>query len=211
MVGSFNSKATLVLALGTVALGIVSLVALLVTHADTRGLIKQTRIASDQQHTDTLTALGKTDATITAMKSQAEAAVKSAGAAETALKLTKEQQRPVIWLNDLGTPQFVLNKIPDNPTGGQIVWTWHFTNYGRTPAVHMTFYQFITIVGHREESYGEPVAGSIGAPLPTGHDVFSTIISHPGIIKQETFGKLLAVLSIYQFSRHPQSLGAGGI
>jgi hypothetical protein len=40
------------LALGTVALAIVSLVALLVTHADARGLIKQTRIASKQQHDD---------------------------------------------------------------------------------------------------------------------------------------------------------------
>ena len=49
------------LALGTVALAIVSLVALLVTHADTRGLIKQTRIASKQQHDDAFAAIGKAD------------------------------------------------------------------------------------------------------------------------------------------------------
>jgi hypothetical protein len=67
-----TAQATLALALGTVALAIVSLIALLVTHADTRVLIKQTRLASDQQHIDTLTALRKTDATITAMKTQAD-------------------------------------------------------------------------------------------------------------------------------------------
>jgi hypothetical protein len=67
-----TAYATLFLALGTAALAIFSLVTLLVTHADTRRLIKEARIASKQQHTDTLTALGKTDATIAAMKSQAE-------------------------------------------------------------------------------------------------------------------------------------------
>ena len=69
---ALTAQATLALALGTVALAIVSLIALLVTHADTRVLIKQTRLASDQQHIDTLTALRKTDATITAMKTQAD-------------------------------------------------------------------------------------------------------------------------------------------
>jgi hypothetical protein len=63
-----TAYATLLLALGTAALAIFSLVTLLVTHADTRRLIKEARIASNQQHTDTLTALGKTDATIAAMK-----------------------------------------------------------------------------------------------------------------------------------------------
>jgi hypothetical protein len=58
---ALTAKATFVLALGTVALAIVSLVALLVTHADTRGLIKQTRIASKQQHDDAFAAIGKAD------------------------------------------------------------------------------------------------------------------------------------------------------
>ncbi|HET7888503.1 MAG TPA: hypothetical protein VFL62_19950 [Bradyrhizobium sp.] len=49
---TLTARATFMLALGTVALAIVSLVALLVTHADARGLIKQTRIASKQQHDD---------------------------------------------------------------------------------------------------------------------------------------------------------------
>jgi hypothetical protein len=56
---ALTAKATLVLALGTVALAIFSLVTLLVTHADTRRLIKEARIASKQQHDDTSAAIGK--------------------------------------------------------------------------------------------------------------------------------------------------------
>jgi hypothetical protein len=58
---ALTAKATLVLALGTVALAIFSLVTLLVTHADTRRLIKEARIASKQQHDDTFTAIGKAE------------------------------------------------------------------------------------------------------------------------------------------------------
>jgi hypothetical protein len=80
----------------------------------------------------------------------AEAAVKSAGAAETALKLTKEQQRPIIWLtNDLGSPQYV--NLTNKPGGGQIAWAWHFTNYGRSPALRITFHQLIEIEGKTGE------------------------------------------------------------
>lgn len=49
------------LALGTVALAIFTLVTLLVTHADTRRLIKEARIASKQQHDDTFAAIGKAE------------------------------------------------------------------------------------------------------------------------------------------------------
>ncbi len=58
---ALTAKATLVLALGTVALAIFSLVTLLVTHADTRRLIKEARIASKQQHDDTIAAVGKAE------------------------------------------------------------------------------------------------------------------------------------------------------
>ena len=58
---ALTAKATLVLALGTVALALFSLVTLLVTHADSRRLITEAEIASKQQHDDTFAAIGKAE------------------------------------------------------------------------------------------------------------------------------------------------------
>jgi hypothetical protein len=124
----------------------------------------------------------------------ARAAVKSASTAEDTLKNAREnfrsEQRPIIWLtNDLATPVFIPNaKKADNT--GQIVWDWHFTNYGRTPALHITFRQFMRIGNTTEESYGAQ-GPSVGAPLPTGKTDYSTVISRPGIDQSE-FNQLLS-------------------
>jgi hypothetical protein len=112
--------------------------------------------------------LATTDAST---REAARAAVKSATTAEDALKSAREnfraEQRPIIWLtNDLGAPQFVPNPKKADGTG-QIVWDWRLTNYGKTPAVHITFHHFMRIDNVIQESYGA-TGPSIGAPLPTG-------------------------------------------
>jgi hypothetical protein len=45
---------------------------MIVSHSDTRSLIKDEKYASAQQHNDTLAALAKTDSTISALKTQAD-------------------------------------------------------------------------------------------------------------------------------------------
>jgi hypothetical protein len=122
----------------------------------------------------------------------AEAAGKSAGAAETALQLTKQEQRPIIWLTDGPdqTPKFVLDKLPADPTSGQILWKWYYTNYGKTPALHVSYRSFIVIENKREESFRQPPEGNSAAPIPPGKHDFSDVISPPGI-KPEQFAQLM--------------------
>ena len=59
------------LAFGTVALAIFTLVTLLVTPRDNTAIIDEARTTATQQHNDTLGALTKTESTIAALKSQA--------------------------------------------------------------------------------------------------------------------------------------------
>lgn len=116
----------------------------------------------------------------------ADAAIESATTLKTALQTVREnfrtEQRPVIWLTNIGTPEFILGNPTDN--SGQIVWSWHMTNYGKTPALHMLFRQFMQIENRIESSYHDPTQ-SVGAPLPTYKDDFSTVISRPGISADE--------------------------
>jgi hypothetical protein len=122
----------------------------------------------------------------------ADAAVKSATTAETALNTAREnfraEQRPIIWLtNNLGSPQYI--NLTNNPGGGQIAWQWHFTNYGKSPALHLTFHQFIKIED-KTEGYGYK-GPSVGAPVPTNKDDMAEIVSEPNI-GAEQFKKLMA-------------------
>lgn len=85
----------------------------------------------------------------------------------------------------------MFSKKPADETTGQIVWAWHFTNYGKTPALHVSFHQFMTIENRREGSYGVTPAGSTGAPLPTSKDDFSSVVSQPGVTPVQ-FRRLMA-------------------
>jgi hypothetical protein len=60
-----------------------------------------------------------------------------------------------------------------------LLWTWHFTNYGKTPPEEVKYRQYFKL-GSAEpiQSYGEP-AESIGAPIPPGKTDFSTVVSDP--------------------------------
>ena len=128
--------------------------------------------------------LATTDAST---RKAADAAVTSAQTAQAALKTAQEnfrkEQRPIVWLNDLGTPTFIPNRKTADGTG-QIVWSWHFTNYGRSPALHMSFDHFMRIENATEGSYGS-VGPSAAAPVPTHKDNFATVVSRPGISLDE--------------------------
>jgi hypothetical protein len=131
--------------------------------------------------------------TDTSTRKAADAAAKSAATLETVLQTAREnfraEQRPVVWLsNEKGAPEFVIDKTGDNT--GQILWTWHFTNYGKTPALHISFRDFMNIENTVEESYGA-MGAFIGAPVPTNKDNFATVVSRPGI-SVDQFKRLMA-------------------
>ena len=97
----------------------------------------------------------------------------------------QQDERPYVWTTTtgLGAPQFV--PTPDKSTG-QVIWTWHFTNYGKTPAYNVRFRQYISIDGGPfVESYGTPNDGDKGGPLPPTQDIFDTVVSKPGITPAE--------------------------
>jgi hypothetical protein len=104
--------------------------------------------------------------------------------AEQSLQQAREdfwdEQRPYVWLTSATPPpDFIRNK--KDPSVGQIVWSYHFTNYGKAPALGIHFQQFMRLGdGPFKPSYGES-GESIGSPLPPGKDDFDTIASDPGI------------------------------
>jgi hypothetical protein len=85
-------------------------------------------------------------------------------------------QRPYIWLSNVGAPQIFQN--PDGKV--QIVWTFFYLNYGKTPASNMTFEELIRLGdGPFKPTFGQ-MGPSISAPLPpnrTGDH--ATIASEP--------------------------------
>jgi hypothetical protein len=147
--------------------------------------------------------LATTDAST---RQAADAAVKSATAAETALQLTKQEQRPIIWLTNLGDPHLVMDRPPSDPTTGQIVWDWHYTNYGKTPALHVSSHDVMVVENKREDSFGANPAGSVGAPLPPGKDDFCSVVSQPGI-KPERFSHLVQTDQAIGYNRQSYYVG----
>lgn len=110
---------------------------------------------------------------------QTQEAKRQVTAAEEALRLTKNNfiidQRPYVWLtNNLGNPE-LWNKRTDGKV--QIIWTYHYTNYGRTPANNILIETFIRLGNgpfEHMEGYKEPTHG---APLPPTKDDHGTIVS----------------------------------
>ncbi len=113
-------------------------------------------------------------------------------AADT-LKTTKEQfqrdQRPYLAQTSKSSeaPQFILK--PDDPSHGQIMWNWHMTNYGKSPADHVTFSQEISLDGEPfVPSFGETVP-NVGPPMAPTTDVYDSVISRP--IEKAEFERLV--------------------
>ncbi|MHB8485524.1 MAG: hypothetical protein ACYDCM_07325 [Candidatus Acidiferrales bacterium] len=96
------------------------------------------------------------------------------------LREMREEQRPYVWLTStgLGSPEYV-------PTG-QILWDWHYTNYGKSPAYDIRWKSYISIDGAPfVRSYKQPKGGGNGSALPPTQDVFSTVISPPGVTQDQ--------------------------
>jgi len=97
------------------------------------------------------------------------------------------EQRPYVWTisSGVGSPEFVPSRQPNSRTG-QVTWTWHYTNYGKTPAYNVRFRHFISIDGGPfVESYRATRQGSFGPPLPPTQDVIAEVISGPGVTPEQ--------------------------
>jgi hypothetical protein len=67
-------------------------------------------------------------------------------------------------------------------TAGQIIWDWHYTNYGRTPAVNVRFVHYIRLGNSaRKKSYLEPEMTSLGPPLTPNKVDFATVVLDPDV------------------------------
>jgi hypothetical protein len=74
---------------------------------------------------------------------------------------------------------------------GQIIWDWHMTNYGRTPANNVTFTQEMKLGdGNFVLCYGEH-RRDVGSPQAPGGDEFDSVISAP--MKSDDVKKLLTM------------------
>ena len=113
--------------------------------------------------------------------------------AQEALGLSREQfrrdQRPYVWLtnNGLGSPELVLNRRLAPPSG-QILWTFHYTDYGKSPAYHVLTHKLIRVgIGQPfRECYGfSSTPRGAGTPVPPNKDDFGTLVSDPGITPEQ--------------------------
>jgi hypothetical protein len=105
-----------------------------------------------------------------------------------AVKLTRENfiadQRPIIWLTNR----------PDTPhitQGGQIVWSYETTNYGKSPAIRIRMQTYISLDGGPfVRTYGQDIFKT-SAPQPPSKVDFDSVISAPGISPVE-FARLMS-------------------
>ena len=185
---ALTAKATFVLALGTVALAIVSLAALLVTHADTRGLIKQTRIASKQQHDDAFAAIGK-----------AEIANKIS---QNLWETTRTGQRPYVWLSNEKDSTSEANEskwlfwspVPHTNGLGQVVWQVFYTNFGKTLALHTQITPEIDITGPFQKA-GTVIRESSSRPMPPNSEVVNVALSAQ-VMTKDQFDQLISLSDV---------------
>jgi len=130
---------------------------------------------------------------LTEMQKATKAAVDAATAAQQANRDAesrfKEDSRPYIWFTATGngSPEFI-------PQTNQIVWSFHYTDYGRTPAYGIQFVQEQIKVGDKplKTMYRKEYNAGIGTVVPPGKDDFATMASDPGINPQE-FSRLLTL------------------
>ncbi|MGA8030116.1 MAG: hypothetical protein WB992_23460 [Bryobacteraceae bacterium] len=90
----------------------------------------------------------------------------------------KDEQRPYLWLtnNGFGNPDFLA--LSAYPGHGQILWTYHISNYGKSPARDVGLLDWIKIDdGPFVLSYGMRQQGSHSGPIPPGGEIIATVIS----------------------------------
>jgi hypothetical protein len=159
------------------------------------------------------------DATFGEPKKQTKAATDAASTAQNALNQARDQfqqdQRPYIWFtnNGVGSPQF--HTTPNtNPTTGHIVWDWHYTNYGKSPAYGIQHIDHYIKIGDAPfvRSYKLPerrYRPEFGYLIPPGKDDFSTIVSRPEITPEE-YARLLRIDRGIAIKAHIRYLDGSG-
>lgn len=99
----------------------------------------------------------------------------------------REDQRPYIWLKTgyAGNIQFVPNQRAPQKGIGQILWTFHYTNYGRSPALEVRFVDKTMSLngGEFRQSYGR--AFTVPTPLAPTEENFATVVSRPGVTAKQ--------------------------
>jgi hypothetical protein len=132
--------------------------------------------------------------TLIEVQRQTVAAEKSLRATQQALNVTRENfrqdQRPYVWLtNDIGPFQRVSTSI-GGALGGRLAFNFHFTNYGKSPAINCSVESHIGLGRGGGErilwSKLDPKSGSI---LPPGKTDFNTAFSEQAITN-ETWEKI---------------------
>lgn len=151
----------------------------------------------DQIYVMTL-GVGQTQHMLDQTTIQTRAAQSSAIAAQDAIAQSRSQfvkdQRPYVWLasDGLGSPQFWDTKNT-NPATGQVIWEYHFTNFGKGPARDLQIHQSIKIgaLSKFVESYHiGPVSYGNGTLPPIGNQKLDAV-GAPGTPREE-FSRLLA-------------------
>lgn len=105
--------------------------------------------------------------------------------------IAQQDQRPYVWLtNNLGKPGCIrAPNAPDVPDC-YVVWDYHFTNYGKTPANNVRFVGNLNVGDNADKKPQvlEPLRAA--APIPPNKDDFATALWQTKISEQE-FGRLM--------------------
>lgn len=123
--------------------------------------------------------------------------------------------RPIIWVTNLGDPEY--HATPNtNPQTGQMVWTYHYTAIGNNLSYNVVTISMLYRLGKSSawrQEYGfksaEEDLATRSIPLAPGSDVFSTVVSAPGLTPKQ-FSDLKAVdegISIKIVKRFEDSYG----
>jgi hypothetical protein len=125
-----------------------------------------------------------------AIQQSATAASGAAKAAQDAIKQARDQfrqdQRPYVWLtNDIG-PFFrvsIGSGAVKAPADGRLAFNFHFTNYGKSPAIRVTVRSRIVLGKDAEIVYPawKPLQTDSGSVLPPGKVDFNTAASDAAI------------------------------
>jgi hypothetical protein len=125
-----------------------------------------------------------------AIRQSATAASDAAKAAQDAIKQARDQfrqdQRPYVWLtNDIG-PFFrvsIGSGAVKAPADGKLAFNFHFTNYGKSPAIRVTARSRIVRGKDAETAFPawKPLQTDSGSVLPPGKVDFNTAASDAAI------------------------------
>jgi hypothetical protein len=151
-----------------------------------------------------------------ASQKSADAATKAAGTAQQANNDAENRfrmdERPYVWFTATGTgaPEFIPTPNTNPPTG-QIVWSWHYTDYGKTPAYGIQFVREEIRIGKNpfKVMLQRPYRYGVGTPVPPGKDDFATILSEPGF-SQAGYAQLLSIDRSISIRVRADYVDAGG-